>query len=95
MSARSRTRARTASRTAHARTRGDSLRSRPHHDGALSVSASLRVLRSVFDALAYAHAHGVVHRDIKPEKRLLEAFRESDVHASLRLSLQPTAGVPS
>ncbi len=51
--------------------RGESLRSRLHHEGHLSLSVSMRVLRSVFDALAYAHAHGVVHRDIKPENIFL------------------------
>ena len=46
--------------------RGESLRSRLEHDGMFSVNAALRVLRSVADALVYAHASGVVHRDIKP-----------------------------
>ena len=46
--------------------RGESLRSRLQHDGALSVNTTLRVLRSMLDALVYAHANGVVHRDIKP-----------------------------
>jgi tetratricopeptide (TPR) repeat protein len=46
--------------------RGESLRSRLQHDGALSVTTAARVLRSVLDALVYAHTNGVVHCDIKP-----------------------------
>ncbi len=37
--------------------RGESLRSRLRHEGNLSVAMSVRVLRSVLDALVYAHAN--------------------------------------
>jgi serine/threonine-protein kinase len=37
----------------------------------LSVPESIRILRDVARALAYAHDHGVVHRDIKPDNVLL------------------------
>jgi tRNA A-37 threonylcarbamoyl transferase component Bud32/TolB-like protein len=51
---------------------GETLRQRLARTGRLSVDEALRVAREVGDALAYAHAHGVVHRDIKPENILLE-----------------------
>ncbi len=50
---------------------GDSLAARIARDGALPLDDVIRVLRDVLDALAYAHARGVVHRDIKPDNILL------------------------
>ena len=50
---------------------GQSLRQRLERDGALPVPEAVRILTEVVDALAYAHAHGVVHRDIKPDNVML------------------------
>jgi len=47
--------------------RGESLRTRMLHEGQLSCSLSLRIFKSSLEALVHAHAHGVVHRDIKPD----------------------------
>lgn len=44
---------------------GHSLRSMLARRGALSVSASLSIFLQICSALAYAHSHGITHRDLK------------------------------
>ena len=50
---------------------GESLRDRISREGALPVPDAIRIASEVADALAHAHARGLVHRDIKPENILL------------------------
>jgi len=50
---------------------GESLRAKLTREGELPIPETARLLRDVVDALAYAHAHGVVHRDIKPDNVLI------------------------
>ena len=50
---------------------GESLRDRLDRERPLPIDEAVRITAEVAEALAYAHAQGVVHRDIKPENILL------------------------
>jgi serine/threonine-protein kinase len=50
---------------------GESLRERLDRVGELPVDQAIKILAEVVDALAAAHAVGVVHRDIKPDNVML------------------------
>jgi predicted Ser/Thr protein kinase len=51
---------------------GENLADRIRTRGPLPPAEAVRVLREAAWALAYAHARGVVHRDVKPENIMIE-----------------------
>jgi len=73
---------------------GESLRTRLTRSGELATRDAVRVLRDVAAALAYAHEHGLVHRDIKPDNVLLSGGEAlvSDFGVAKALSASSTTG---
>lgn len=50
---------------------GGSLHDRLTVEGALPVEEAVRLASGVCEALSHAHAHGLIHRDVKPQNILL------------------------
>ena len=51
---------------------GETLKSLVDREGALPVDRALALVHQVARGLAFAHEHGVVHRDVKPQNVLLD-----------------------
>jgi serine/threonine-protein kinase len=58
---------------------GESLKQLLDRTGPLPVRRALEIALAVADGLAYAHEHGVVHRDVKPQNVLLSRDGETKV----------------
>jgi hypothetical protein len=54
------------------RVSGETLAAVLEREGRLDVGDACRILREAASALAEAHRHGIVHRDVKPENIMLE-----------------------
>ena len=71
---------------------GETLRAKVEREGPQPMGVVRRVLEQVGQALAYAHAKGVVHRDIKPDNILIETTERALVmDFGIAKALDPSA----
>src|SRR4029079_11398571 len=71
---------------------GETLRDKLSRETQLGIDESVRITREVADALDYAHRHGVIHRDSKPENILLHDGRPMVADFGIALALSAAAG---
>ena len=71
---------------------GESVRQRLAWEGQLSLDDALGITREVGSALEYAHQHGVIHRDVKPENVMLTAGQAVVADFGIARALQAAGG---
>jgi serine/threonine-protein kinase len=71
---------------------GETLAERVRRRGPLPPTEAARMLREVAYALAHAHGHGVVHRDVKPDNILLESATSRALVADFGIAAATTGG---
>jgi serine/threonine protein kinase/tetratricopeptide (TPR) repeat protein len=75
---------------------GEDIRARLDRDGPLDIADAVQIAREVADALNYAHAADVLHRDVKPENILMLAghavMLDFGVARAMSASMEEDAG---
>ena len=71
---------------------GESVRQRMAREGQLPLDDALRITREAGSGLQYAHQHGVIHRDVKPENVMLTAGQAVVTDFGIARALQAAGG---
>jgi len=71
---------------------GETLRARLTRERQLPIGDAVRLAREVASALDYAHRHGVIHRDVKPENILLHDGSALVADFGIALAVQQAGG---
>ena len=71
---------------------GETLRSRLERERQLPVDETVRLVTLLGNALAYAHARGVIHRDLKPENILLQSGQPVIADFGIALAVAQAGG---
>lgn len=71
---------------------GYTMRQRIAAAGSLGTTEVVRLLRETASALAYAHARGVIHRDVKPDNILIEQATQRVLVADFGIARFGSAG---
>jgi len=74
---------------------GESLRAKLAREGELPVGETVRLIRDVVDALAYAHEQDILHRDIKPDNVMVSRHHGLVTDFGVAKALSEAGGHPA